>query len=128
MTVVISPETGDYTIENATLQFGPSTAEHCFQFQALQDTVIEDNEVVMLAIQLVTDLGAGSGSATLLPNTTSVTIVDDDGRLNTCMCIVYAIQFWKAMDIVLKKCCINSKCTHYIPSIMQSSVDTYVHF
>ena len=83
----------DYLPVNALVTFTSGVQENCFNVTALDDSVEESTEE--LSIQCT--LASTSETAVLIRNTTTVTIIDDDGEFmhgNTLALWMGTYAFW----------------------------------
>ncbi len=58
----------------AQLQFNPSQEHQCFNITILDDTIMESEEEFQVTLTTVME------NVTLDPNTTTITVADDDGK------------------------------------------------
>lgn len=87
----------DYNVTTGVLKFNSTTVMQCVLFETFQDNVTEIDEVVILTLQLLTDLGVGSGSI-ILTDMATITIVDNDGKylvligVGICVCVCVCVK------------------------------------
>ena len=70
----LSSDSSDYDFESVTLLFSASRARDCSRIRIVNDGIDEDNETFTVS------LSTADSDATLNPDSSIVTILDDDGK------------------------------------------------
>ncbi len=85
----ISAGNKDYQLMTAQLRFSPSQEHQCLNITILDDTILESEEDFQVSLMTVME------RVTLDPDTTTITVADDDGKQIISGCVTtLARSYW----------------------------------